>query len=56
MESHNGNNYVINKDDGLTEEEKYFCFNTAGLSKDDIISKLDELIFKYQSRIEFNEE
>lgn len=44
MESHDCNNYVKNKVDGLTEEEKYFCFNAVGLSKDDIIYKLDELI------------
>lgn len=49
METQDYNAYVNNNADGLTEEEKYFCFKADGLSKDDIISKLDELIRKYKT-------
>lgn len=44
MEYNDCNAYVKNNDNGLTEEEKYFCFNAVGLSKDDIIHKLNKLI------------
>lgn len=48
METNDCNAYVKNNADGQNQEEKYFCFNTVGLLKNDIIYKLDELINRYK--------
>lgn len=50
MESDDCNSYVKNQVDGQTDEERYFCFkaDVNGMSKEDIIKKLDKLIQKYE--------
>lgn len=49
MKEKNKDSFVRYIQDGLTEEERYFCFNASHLSKDDIVAKLDELIVKNKS-------
>ena len=48
MDSNDGN-YVKNNVEGMTEEEKYFCFKcTDCMSKEAILSRLDELILRHK--------
>lgn len=55
MDSNDANVYVENNVEGMTEEEKYFCFKCADcMSKEDIISQLDELILRHK-KAESNE-
>ena len=60
MDSNDGNVYVENDVEGTTEEEKYVCFKCADcMSKEDIISQLDELILRHErcsSKAESNDE
>ncbi len=44
MEKCNKDSYVVRNYNGSTEEEKYFCFNTKNLTKEDIIFQLNELL------------
>lgn len=60
MDSNDANVYVENNVEGMTEEEKYVCFKCADcMSKEDIISQLDELILRHErcsSKAESNDE
>ena len=60
MASNDANVYVENNVEGMTEEEKYVCFKCADcMSKEDIISQLDELILRHErcsSKAESNDE
>ena len=50
MESNDGNVYVENNVEGITEEEKYFCFKCADyMPKEAILSRLDELILRHKT-------
>lgn len=44
MDKDNHNSYVVRNSDGLTEEEKYYCFNAKDMVKGDILNKLNELL------------
>ena len=44
MDSNDGNVYVENNVEGMTEEEKYFCFKCADcMSKEDIHNLFDTI-------------
>ena len=50
MESNDGNVYVENNVEGITEEEKYFCFKCADyMPKEAILSRLDVLILRHKT-------
>lgn len=49
MDSNNANMYVIKNAEGREPEEKYFCFYIYGMSKEDILSRLDKLIEEKRS-------
>ncbi len=50
MDSNDSNVYVENNVEGMTEEEKYFCFKCADrMSKEAILSRLDELILRHKT-------
>lgn len=44
MDSNDGNVYVENNVEGMTAEEKYFCFNADCMPKETILFRLDKLI------------
>ena len=56
MDSNDGNVYVENNVEKMAEEEKYFCFKCDDcMTKEAILSRLDELIQKCPFKAESNE-